>query len=1363
MENKLAYNSIELLPVVTHPEYYQYTTTDNLWQTNYYHKALQDTSNLEYISPEPVSKEDAQLVHTPEYTETVFSDPNKNYTAWAGGPWDESAQKAVLRSAGGTLRSAQEALQKGVAVHLYDAFHHAYPDRGEGFCVLNDIAIAATKIALTGKKVMVVDTDIHQGQGTAVCAANNPNIFTVSLHEENNYPRYKENSSIDVHLPDKITGKQYLHYLKETLNQAFSTFAPDLVVFVAGTDLYEGDQLSHSKISLQDIYDINNYVLDFFGSKKIPVSMSICPGYAKETEDTLHLIRTGVEQAREAYHKYYSTTQSAVTANVVPSANLNTEELLQLRTFIGHKGNFSISQEAFNYFSTLSNFQELQNLFSQGRYVDVYNMLAASAEGRTAIRKINQATLTARDFMLSLAGYNYYDRPKKWTDRELYSSFSSMHVIHINQFLDFLDDYDILDTASDNTILVALQRVNVPDLIKYRNTIISQLVYAERSSAYEPGKQKKFTASIQFLRNLKDTQSQGFTTSKDLHRALRHIDELKDPQLLHLIATSTSNLYDLIDVCHNHYTSPATLAMLGSILPLSELENVIDNNNTPVSTLEKIFQDTVTYERASKNFPRNSRSDANNTIDRIFLAFGGNEKTPSFILDYALNNYSTAEYTEMLQDIAQHPNLSDSGILRLSTSQNADILALLTRQKKALPPQAVDNIIKKWNKVLPGLDDFTFLQYNILSREQWSRVLNTLDLVDIRDLSREISLPADVLRQMFDKLKASKDPFSALVSLACNANISVDLLHDIVDFALQRKRTDLEDLYYIKELAQAVANSPHTSVPLLRKLIDSRKGAEKTALASPLLPVDTIRHYFEQARGVTDYQIEEKYLGNYTDPRPLQKQMFLGIASNTQTPYDILEFLAKRSDADIRSRVASNPSTTPLIQSWLVADKIPVVALSLLENPNITKENLMLLTKHEKKNVREEARERLKFNDPSFVETLSKEQLKEKGYRGKDSFNHKVLKSNEQLFAYDLDVFFPSTWTRVIYAADNDPFPEELFKSFNLHHMPAAKTFGFGKVLGWIGGGWNAKTKILYVTEMQSDLLQRTFELKNPVFSQFRQYKSQLENYYHGWQKIFFNQALREARSRGANYVYVPTSRTYANEHPEAPAHYYDYVVADYPHTSKFAHEQEWNVIDMKQDIRVAQMLNWNPKLSFIDFEKDNEAAEEILKGTILEKYNTIIFDIDRTILDVFSSTGDSMPAFKTEPPYRLQDENVMLDINGHVIQLQPGLRDLLEILDNANKNLGIVSRSADREKDLPFAALPAVMILKKFDIFKYFNLDIIVKSDINKADYIYRLGKTLFIDDETDNIEAVKEKGNIDVLSRKKFQEWQDLLNKLY
>jgi predicted phosphatase len=189
-------------------------------------------------------------------------------------------------------------------------------------------------------------------------------------------------------------------------------------------------------------------------------------------------------------------------------------------------------------------------------------------------------------------------------------------------------------------------------------------------------------------------------------------------------------------------------------------------------------------------------------------------------------------------------------------------------------------------------------------------------------------------------------------------------------------------------------------------------------------------------------------------------------------------------------------------------------------------------------------------------------------------------------------------------------------------------------------------------------------------------------------------------------------------------------------------------------------------KLSFniysaLNFDKELEEAEEKIKDTILERYNTIIFDLDGVIWDCFSSKGEGIGAFQTVPPFKLQEKNIIIDIKGNVVKLQEGIKELLDMLDYMDKNLGIVSCSADKYKDLPFAAQPAVMLLKKFDIFRFFNYRIIIKADIEKVQYVRALGKTLFVDDRKDIIDNVNQREDVDVLWRKSFGNWEDLLRK--
>jgi len=174
--------------------------------------------------------------------------------------------------------------------------------------------------------------------------------------------------------------------------------------------------------------------------------------------------------------------------------------------------------------------------------------------------------------------------------------------------------------------------------------------------------------------------------------------------------------------------------------------------------------------------------------------------------------------------------------------------------------------------------------------------------------------------------------------------------------------------------------------------------------------------------------------------------------------------------------------------------------------------------------------------------------------------------------------------------------------------------------------------------------------------------------------------------------------------------------------------------------------------------DKDAIHAMDLIEGTFLEEYDTIIFDLDGTVWDVLSDKGEGMGAYETSGPYKLQSRDVVTDIEDNVIQLHKGISEMLDILDLAGKNLGIMSRG--EAVDLPFEAQPSTQLLKKFEIYGYFNYEVIYKAFGDKSAYVRPRGKTLFIDDDKKNIDSVNERGDVDVLHRKAFNNWLDLLS---
>jgi len=180
-------------------------------------------------------------------------------------------------------------------------FHHAYPDHGEGFCVLNDIAIGIRKLQKDKaiERAMTVDCDVHQGNGTAAIFAGDHSVFTLSIHQENNYPYPKPPSTLDINLRDGVEDAEYLHELEIGLDSALREFQPDLIVYVAGADPYQNDQLGGLKLSLEGLERRDRLVFEKARTKNIPVSVSLAGGYARRVEDTVQIHTSTMRIAKE--------------------------------------------------------------------------------------------------------------------------------------------------------------------------------------------------------------------------------------------------------------------------------------------------------------------------------------------------------------------------------------------------------------------------------------------------------------------------------------------------------------------------------------------------------------------------------------------------------------------------------------------------------------------------------------------------------------------------------------------------------------------------------------------------------------------------------------------------------------------------------------------------------------------------------------------------------------------------------------------------------------------------------------------------------------------------------------------------------
>jgi acetoin utilization deacetylase AcuC-like enzyme len=260
------------------------------------------------------SWEDLRLVHTFEYTAAVESGTiSREAQRRIGFPWSPLMVERARRSVGATIAAAHHAVEDGCAANLAGGTHHAFADRGEGFCVFNDVAVAAR--VLTRDKhlgrVAIVDCDVHQGNGTASIFRNEPDVFTLSLHGAKNYPFRKEQSTLDVELDDGTGDEPYLAQLAHSLEVVFE-FRPEVVFYLAGADPFEGDRLGRLKLTVEGLRRRDALVLDRCRQANAPVVITMSGGYSPNLEDivTIHTntIRTAVEVAANRHSRGTSGT-----------------------------------------------------------------------------------------------------------------------------------------------------------------------------------------------------------------------------------------------------------------------------------------------------------------------------------------------------------------------------------------------------------------------------------------------------------------------------------------------------------------------------------------------------------------------------------------------------------------------------------------------------------------------------------------------------------------------------------------------------------------------------------------------------------------------------------------------------------------------------------------------------------------------------------------------------------------------------------------------------------------------------------------------------------------------------------------------
>jgi acetoin utilization deacetylase AcuC-like enzyme len=256
----------------------------------------------ELLAPRAVTDQEILRAHAPDYLKRVASGTlTEKDVRRIGFPWSERMVERSRRASGGTLGACLAALDDGFAANLAGGTHHAFSDRGEGYCVFNDSAIAARAVQAAGlaERVVVIDTDVHQGNGTAAILRGDPTVFTFSIHGAKNFPFHKEESDLDAPLPDGAGDTEFLATLERGLEAALDAADADLAIYLAGADPFEGDRLGRLSVTKSGLAERDRIVLEACRERKIPVAVTMAGGYAYEVGDTVDVHFQSIRRAAD--------------------------------------------------------------------------------------------------------------------------------------------------------------------------------------------------------------------------------------------------------------------------------------------------------------------------------------------------------------------------------------------------------------------------------------------------------------------------------------------------------------------------------------------------------------------------------------------------------------------------------------------------------------------------------------------------------------------------------------------------------------------------------------------------------------------------------------------------------------------------------------------------------------------------------------------------------------------------------------------------------------------------------------------------------------------------------------------------------
>ena len=291
-----------MLPLVYHPIYsdlelppehrYPITKYRRLYQFLCEQLQIAQRQDIRLYEPEPITVAEIKQLHCPDYIDALFGNqlPAAKMRR-IGFPWSQQLITRTQLSSGGTRLAIEKAMQHGLCIHLSGGYHHAHSDFGSGFCLINDLALAARHaLTLEGiDRVMIVDCDVHHGDGTATLLADDPQIITFSVHGEKNFPARKPSSTLDLALPSHTNSDDYLTAFGSLLKLAIAQYQPDLVIYDAGVDIHRDDELGYLDVCQAGIYQRDLLVLGQCFNESIPVAAVIGGGYRHDHQQLVSL------------------------------------------------------------------------------------------------------------------------------------------------------------------------------------------------------------------------------------------------------------------------------------------------------------------------------------------------------------------------------------------------------------------------------------------------------------------------------------------------------------------------------------------------------------------------------------------------------------------------------------------------------------------------------------------------------------------------------------------------------------------------------------------------------------------------------------------------------------------------------------------------------------------------------------------------------------------------------------------------------------------------------------------------------------------------------------------------------------------